>query len=152
MIAAKRILAPGALSVLLLVAPACNLKTALSGRSKAGSESAKPVEATPPAEVPIPAGRFEVRVLTADWCIHSHPVPEMLVRLRGEFPTVRFREFDSDVKGNAKLIREYDVDGYPYFVLLDGGRVIHREAGLPDFDEYKALLKKKIAAALAGRL
>ena len=147
--AAKRILAPGAMAVLMLGSTACNLKTALSGRSTAAATARS--EPSPPVEAPIPVGRFEVRVLTADWCIHSHPVPELLIRLRGEFPTVRFREFDSELKGNAKLLREYGVDSYPYFVLLDGGRVIDRCDGLPEADEYAAHLKAKIAAALAGR-
>ena len=145
----KRILAPCALAVLFLGLPACNLKSSLmGGKSSDGAEPPKSVEK------PIPAGRFEVHVLTADWCPPCHQVPALLVKLRGEFPNVRFREFDVEIAGNAKLKNDYGTDGYPFFVLIDNAhnaRMIDRKAGLPEFDTYAPHVKKKIADAIAGK-
>ncbi len=149
MIAANRILAPCLLCVSILGLTACNLKTALSGGStSAGTAPSRPAE----ADVPIPAGRFEVRVLTADWCGYCKQVPALLEKLRVEFPNVRFREFDIDAAGNGKLVTAYAPEAYPFFVLLDGGKIIDRARGLQDYDRYSAHLRKKFAAATAGGL
>ena len=146
---AKRILAPCALSALMLTLTACDPTGLLTRQGK--DVTPKSGAATPETAAPIPAGRFEVRVLTADWCGYCKRVPPLLEKLRVEFPNVRFREFDVDAAANSKLVTAYAPAGYPFFVLLDGGQIIDRAAGLQDADAYTAHIRKKIAAALAGR-
>lgn len=72
-------------------------------------------------------------------------------KLRAEFPTVAFREYDIDAPGNSKLTSLYGAQGYPCFVVLDAGQVIEKHKGLQKFDPFSAHLRKKLTHASAPR-
>ena len=106
--------------------------------------------APPPASEPTPfeptaSTKFEVRVLTAKWCHMCHTVPEMLDKLRTEFPTVEFREYDVDDPAHAEMQRHYNADAVPFFVILADGKLVGRSRGLMKSDAFATYLRKTMA-------
>jgi glutaredoxin len=128
MITSARILRTLALAALVLPLSAC-LQTPTS-------------EPTPfdPA-----TAKVEVRVLTAKWCHMCHGVPDMLVKLRKDFPTVEFREYDIDDPANAKMQTEYNADAVPFFAIVADGKLVGRVRGLMEYDAFAAYLRKTMA-------
>lgn len=139
-----RILGATALGLLFLSLGACDT-------NRRGSEATTSAEIAPAGpDTPLPSDRFEIRVMTAEWCHYCKQVPALLEKLRVDFPTVRFREFDMEAVANAKLRAEYMPEVFPYFVLLDGGKVIDRARGLQEHGAYAAHIRKKMTRAASG--
>jgi thiol-disulfide isomerase/thioredoxin len=125
----SRILRPVALAFALLSFTAC-----------LPNPSSEPTPFEPTATT-----KFEVKALTATWCHVCHGVPQMLEKLRKEFPNVDFRECDVDAPEHSKLMREYGADAVPYFVVLADGKLIGRVRGLMDYDDFAVYLRKAMA-------
>ena len=122
----------------------CDLQNVLKGKDVTPA-------ALPPVDLPLEANRFEVRVLTASWCQYCAEVPALLKKLRLDFPTVKFREYDIDTPGNQRYVTAYAPTGYPYFVALDGGNIIARNSGLQKQTTYVPYLKQEFKKAQASR-
>ncbi len=130
------------LGLLILSCTGCDLQNVIKG---------KDVSPPPPIDLPIEANRFEVRVLTASWCHYCAEVPALLKKLRLDFPTVKFREYDIDTPGNQRYVTAYAPTGYPYFVALDGGNIIGRNSGIQQQTTYVPYLKQVFKKAQSGR-
>lgn len=132
------------LGLSILSVTGCDLQNVIKGKDV--------TPASPPQiDLPIEADRFEVRVLTASWCHYCAEVPALLKKLRLDFPTVKFREYDIDTPGNQRYVTAYAPTGYPYFVALDGGNIVGRNSGIQQQTTYVPHLKQVFQKAQAGR-
>jgi hypothetical protein len=132
------------LGLLILSFTGCDLQNVIKGKDVTPAPTA-------PIDLPIEANRFEVRVLSYASCRYTVEVAPLLKKLRLDFPMMKFREYDIDTPGNQRYVTAYAPTGYPFFVVLDGGNIIDRNAGMPEHEDYLPYLKQLFKKAQASR-